>query len=136
MIQKIEPEPQAAPAVSAAPTKPDIDDQRYFKLSKPITVADKKITRLLVDCSELTGTTYFNLVGRFRRECPDVYRSSFNKLGEETFLSYVVAELNPPMVVEDVQKITFKDLPILFLQLASFLFADRTSEPTPPTTTR
>ncbi len=133
MIQKIEERPTPRPMsqisepdpVIPKETKIDEKDPRWFALSKPITVGQKTLDRLLVDTSELTGHSYFNLVARFRKECPTEYRESFNKLSDELFLSYVVAELNPPMVVEDVRKITFKDLPILFLQLASFLFGAR-----------
>ena len=106
------------------------DDPRYFKLSKPIAVGNQTFEQLLVDSSELSGTTYFKLVGRFRKEYPEMYRSSINKLGEETFMSYVVAELNPPMAAEDVPKISFTDLPILFMALQSFVFGARTEPAT------
>src|SRR5580692_4773120 len=114
MIQKIDPEAaQSAVFKSGEVPKQQSpiasDDLRYFKLTKPITVGAKTFDRLLLDASELSGNTYFSLVSRFRKEFPEEYRSSFNKLGEERFLSYIVAELNPPMIVEDVQKITFKD---------------------------
>ncbi len=128
MIQKIEelpkpmtkiPEPDP---IIPKEKKPEAEDTRYFKLSKPITVGQKTLELVLVDASELTGNVYFNLVARFRKECPEEYRLSFNKLSDELFLSYVVAELNPPMVVEDVRKITFRDLPLIFMTLAGFLF--------------
>ncbi len=133
MIQKIEepadPKPETAPVV-VKESPPTTDDPRYFKLSKPITVGAKTLDRLLVDTSELTGHSYFNLVARFRKECPEEYRTSLNKLTDEVFLSYVVAELNPPMVVEDVRKVTFKDLSVLFLQLVGFLFGARAESAT------
>ena len=108
--------------------KTEPDDPRYFKLSKPIKVGNDTFERLLVDSSELTGATYFQLVGRFRKEYPDIYRTSINKLGEEVFLSYVVAALNPPMTAEDIPKLSFKDLPILFMAVQSFVYGARTAE--------
>ncbi len=133
MIHKIEEQPTPTPPsqisepdpVIPKETKTDAKDPRYFKLTKPITIGQKTIDRLLVVASELTGHVYFNLVARFRKEYPDEYRLSFNKLSDELFLSYVVAELNPPMVVEDVRKISFKDLPLIFMTLAGFLFGAR-----------
>ncbi len=107
------------------------DDDRYYKLFRPITVGAKTFDRLLIDSSELSGTVYFNLVSRFRKERSDIYRTSINKLMEETFLSYVIAELNPPMIVEDVQKIGFADLPLLFMSLQGFLFGARTEKTAP-----
>lgn len=138
MIQKIEAE--TPPANPVAQTVPEVAtegkaDLRYFKLTKPITVGEKRFDRLMVDATELTGKTYFALLDRFRKEHPEIYRTSINKISEEKFLSYVLAELNPPMIVEDVMRITFKDLPIIFMQLVSFLFSDpSTSEPEPTTT--
>ena len=108
--------------------KTDADDPRYFKLSKPIKVNNQIFERLLVDCGELPGAVYFDLVGRFRKEYPDIYRSSINKLGEEIFLSYVLAALNPPLAVEDVRKIAFKDLPIVFMAIQSFVYGAKTAE--------
>jgi hypothetical protein len=108
--------------------KPEAEDPRYFKLSKPIKVGNQTFEKLLVDSSELSGTVYFQLVGRFRKEYPDIYRTSINKLGEEVFLSYVVAALNPPMTAEDIPKLSFKDLPILFMAVQSFVYGARTAE--------
>ena len=107
------------------PPLPEIarDDPRYFFLSEPISVAGKSIDKLLIDTSSLKGPVYFKLATRFRSEHPDVYRTSFNKFGEEIFLAYVVAELNPPMIVDDLQKLDFNDLPMLFLRMQSFLYA-------------
>ena len=114
-MTQFKPDPEKTP-------DPAPDDPRYFKLSKPIRAGDKTIDRLLLDASELSGAVYFSLVSRFRKEFPEEYRGSFNKLSDEVFLSYIVAELNPPMVVEDVRKIAFKDLPLIFITVASFLF--------------
>jgi hypothetical protein len=85
-------------------------------------IGNETVSRLLVDSGELSGTTYFKIVGRFRKEYPEIYRTSLNKLSEETFMSYVVAELNPPMAPEDLGKVSFKDLPILFLSLLGFVY--------------
>ena len=122
-----------APGLAVVPSpeseqKTSEDDPRYFKLSKPIKVGDQTFERLLVDCGELSGSVYFSLVGRFRKEYPDIYRTSINKLGEEIFLSYVIAALNPPMAVEDVRKASFKDLPIMFMMVQNFVYGAKTAE--------
>jgi hypothetical protein len=139
MIQQVPKDSGPTETKVSADPPPAVDDlsndPRYFRLSKPIKVGEKQFDRLLIDSSELSGAVYFNLVGRFRKECNEVYRSSTNKLAEEMFLSYIVAELNPPMVVEDLRKLPFNDLPILFIQLQAFLFSARMqSNPTPTTT--
>jgi hypothetical protein len=106
------------------PPEPEIalDDPRYFWLSEPIMVAGKRIEKLLIDTSALRGPVYFKLITRLRNEHPKIQRTSINPLGEEIFLGYVVAELNPPLVVEDLAKISFDDLGILFLRMQSFLY--------------
>jgi hypothetical protein len=102
------------------------EDVRYFELSKPITVGSTEIKKLLLDPTELAGPVYFRLVGRFRKEYPEIYRQSFNKLGEEIFLAYVIAELNPPMTTEDLQKVSFVDIPVIFMRVQALAFRNRT----------
>ena len=128
-MSKIAVVPKDPPPPEEPPT-PEItrEDPRYFWLSEPISVAGKTIEKLLIDTSSLRGPVYFKLAARFRTEHPAVYRTSFNKFGEEIFLSYVVAELNPPMIVDDLQKLDFNDLPMLFLRMQSFLYAKRAAK--------
>jgi hypothetical protein len=104
------------------------EDVRYYKLAKPITVSGTVLDKLLLDPTELGGPVYFRLVARLRKEYPDIYRQSINKLGEEVFLSYIIAELNPPMTVEDLAKVSFVDLPVMFMHVLSLSFRHRTQE--------
>lgn len=117
--------PPPEPPPPDEPPKEEIqaEDPRYFYLSEPIAVAKKTFERLLIDTSALKGPVYFKLAERFRLEHPEIYRTSFNKFAEEIFLAYVVAELNPPMIIDDLQKIDFSDLPILFMRMQAFLYA-------------
>jgi hypothetical protein len=120
LVPKEPPPPEEPPEPVIA-----ADDPRYFFLNEPITVGGKPIDKLLIDTSALRGPVYFKLVTRFRSEHPDIYRNSFNKLSEEIFLSYVVAELNPPLVVDDLAKLAFDELPVLFLRMQVFLYSAR-----------
>src|SRR5258707_5451680 len=95
---------------------------RYFTLRKPIVCNDQEISKILCDPSELTGKQYFKLVSRFRNEYSDVYRNTLNKLQDDLFISYVIAELNPPMTLEDVQQIPFSELSIIVVIVASFVY--------------
>jgi hypothetical protein len=127
-LKKIETD--SGPVVKNEDVSPEVqeEDPRYYQLAKPITVGSSVLSKLLLDPTELGGPVYFKLVARFRKEYPEIYRQSFNKLGEEIFLSYVIAELNPPMTVEDLAKVSFVDLPVLFMRVQALAFQDRTQK--------
>lgn len=98
------------------------DDSKYFYLSKPIQAGEKTLERLLLDPIGLSGRKYFELTKRFRAEYPETFRSSFNKNSEEEFISLVIAELNE-IAPQDLYKIPFNELPLLFLRASSFLYS-------------
>jgi hypothetical protein len=109
------------------PPKPEIaaDDPRYFTLSEPIEVAGKTFDRLLIDTSALSGPAYFNIINRYQREYPTEFRNMVTEYNDRIFLWYLAAELNPPMVIEDLQKLWFGDLPGLVGAVSNFLLAER-----------
>jgi hypothetical protein len=109
-------------ATSNGDTPPQ--DPDYFYLSSPITVDGKEFTRLRMNPKGiLKGREFFRIVDRYQRKFPDEARSSFNKFTSENFLSLVLAEINKPLTPEDLYKLDYVDLPLLFLQAASFHFS-------------
>ena len=63
------------------------------------------------------------LVERYAAEHPVSYQQSFTRFRDEKFLSLLVVRLNPPMIVEDVRRLSFKDLPLLFVRLQATILA-------------
>lgn len=105
---------------------PPVDpDDSFFVLSHPIQVGDKTFDKLNINPKDLPGDKYFQFVARFRKEYPDIYAMSPNKLNEEVFLTYIIAALNPPMTPEDMRKISFIDLPMIFMKCPSFIYRAR-----------
>jgi hypothetical protein len=99
------------------------NDVRYFYLSAPINVDGKEIKWLLLDPKGvLTGKDLFELLRTYQRKFPEDSRVTFNKFTSEVFLSLVVAKLNK-ITPEDLYKMHYEDLPLMFLQAASFQFS-------------
>jgi hypothetical protein len=116
------PKPVAEPAavVSSNGAHPDSD---YFYLSSPISVDGREFTRLLMNPKGvLKGRSFFTLIDKYQRKFPDEARTNFNKFTSENFLSLVLAEINK-IAPEDLYKCAYEDLPLLFLQSASFHFS-------------
>jgi hypothetical protein len=108
----------------------DQPDDRYFELLESITVGkDIVISKILLDPAELKGPVFFKITERFRKEYQQRYREAVSgvnsRFSDDIFLSYVIAELNPPMTVEDLQKVSFVDLDIMFLRAKAFAFLKR-----------
>jgi hypothetical protein len=61
------------------------------------------------------------MVNRYQRKFPDEARQTSVKYVSENFLSLVLAELNG-IAPEDLGKLDYTDLPLLFLRAASFHF--------------
>ena len=106
------------------------DDERYFILGKPLVIADRKLDRLLIDPrGTLAGKDFFSLIAEFRRQFPDLYRTTFNLYSEINFVSLVVAKLNK-ITPEDLYKLDYGDLPPLFLRAAAFHYSGGATKPT------
>jgi hypothetical protein len=98
------------------------NDVRYFYLSSSITVDGREIKWLLLDPKGvLTGKDLFELLRAYQRKSPEDARVTFNKFTSELFLSLVIAKLNK-ITPEDLYKMPYEDLPLMFLQAASFQF--------------
>jgi hypothetical protein len=120
------PGPVRIPVPPAASSPPSTEDERYFKLTKSIEVGGRvrqKLDRLLVDVTELPGAVYFELIDRYAAEFPAQYQTSFTRFRDERFLTLLLVKLNPPMIDEDVRRISFRDLPLLFTRLQASIFA-------------
>jgi hypothetical protein len=99
------------------------NDNRYFYLSSPINVDGKEIGYLLLDPrGKLTGKEFFEMIRTYQRKYPEDSRATFNKFTSEAFLSLVIAKLNK-ITPEDLYKAPWEDLPLMFLQAASFQFS-------------
>jgi len=99
------------------------NDARYFYLSAAINVDGKEISRLLLDPKgKLTGRDLFDLVRTYERRYPESSRTTFNKFISEPFLGLVIAKLNK-ITPEDLYKMAYEDLPLMFLQAGSFQFS-------------
>jgi hypothetical protein len=126
--------PPTALAPEAVPVKPsaDGDDETdYFKLAEPINVDGRSIDRLRINPKGvLKGKQFFSLVQRYQRRYPDEARSNFNKFTSENYLSLVLAEINK-IAPEDLYKLPYEDLPVLFLRAASFHFSAGVRQATP-----
>lgn len=115
----------------APPPEENSQDDNYFYLSEPIVVDGRSIDKLLVNPkSVLTGKQFFAVINRYNRKFPEEARSSFNKYVSENFLSLVLAEINK-IAPEDLYKVSYADLPLLFLQATSFHFAGGRKATTP-----
>jgi len=120
-----------SPPVELEVVKPEnANDPRYFYLSAPITADGKELAFLLVDPKgQLSGKEFFELIRLYQRKFPEDARATFNKFTSEAFLSLVIARLNK-ITPEDLYKAPYEDLPLLFLQAASFQFSGG-KKPTP-----
>jgi hypothetical protein len=97
-------------------------DPNYFNLTTPIEVDGKQFNRLRINPRGiLKGKSFFNLINRYQRKFPDEARATLNKYISENFLSLVLAEINQ-IAPEDLYKVDYGDLPLLFLQAATFHF--------------
>jgi hypothetical protein len=120
LAAKPETQPEAATTGGSNGEEPDSD---YFYLSSPIFIDGKEFTRLRMNPKGvLRGKQFFAIVDRYRRKFPDEARTSFNKFTSENFLSLVLAEINK-IAPEDLYKVDYLDLPLLFLEAASFHFS-------------
>lgn len=116
---KIEPAENLEVVTNGSEPAPDPD---YFELSSPITVEDKTLARLRLNPrGVLRGKQFFALINRYQRKFPEEARNTLNKYVSENFLSLVLAEING-IAPEDLYKIDYADLPLLFLQAATFHF--------------
>jgi hypothetical protein len=102
------------------------EDFRFYKLSEPLSVGNAEIVKLLIDKTELKGQVYFKLNQRYQNENPDSYRNCLNRLTDTTWMAYQLAELNPPMILEDVYRIPFYDLEQIFARMPAVSFLTRT----------
>jgi hypothetical protein len=118
------PSQETSPSPELEVVSPEMgNDNRYFYLSSPIVVEGREIRWLLLDPKgSLTGKDLFELLRSYQRKYPEDSRVTFNKFTSEVFLSLVVAKLNK-IVPEDLYKMPYEDLPIMFLQAASFQFS-------------
>jgi hypothetical protein len=98
------------------------DDPRYYKLTKPIQVGDRRMDRLLLDPSELNGIDFFEIIVEFKRKFPEDARLFSVKVQNENFLSLVLSRCNN-MAPEDLAKCTFQDLNAIFLRSMAFQFS-------------
>jgi hypothetical protein len=98
------------------------DAERFYELGEPITVGSRQITRLQVDSRELSGKKFFEVLALFNRRYPRLAALSLNKYDSEEYLSLVLAELNE-ITPEDLSKLSFTELPLLFMRARSFLYA-------------
>jgi len=115
--------PQPQPETPEFEVVKDENDPRYFYLSTPINVEGKEISQLLLDPKgKLTGRDLFELVRTYERRYPESARTTFNKFVSEPFLGLVIAKLNK-IAPEDLYKMAYEDLPIMFLQAGSFQFS-------------
>src|SRR5262245_49519358 len=94
------------------------NEDDFFYLTTPITVDGKEMKRLRLNPKGvLSGKAFFSLIQRYQRKFPDEARTNFNKFTNENFLSLVLAEINK-IAPEDLYKIDYLDLPLLFLRAA------------------
>ena len=98
------------------------EEQKYFKLSKPLNAGGRILDKLLVDPSELDGNAYFRLAAAFRQNHHYIYSTSLNKLAEDVYLQLVLAELNK-IIPEDLRKLTFKDVQRSLNRVQLFLYS-------------
>jgi hypothetical protein len=121
--------PPEAPKASTNGEVENEDD--FFYLSTPISVDGKELKRLRLNPKGvLSGRAFFSLIQRYQRKFPDEARTNFNKFTNENFLSLVLAAINK-IAPEDLYKIDYLDLPLLFLRAASFHFSGGRTATTP-----
>ena len=137
IIYNVTPEVSLAPpgkieAAAPASTNGEKPDPNYFYLSVPINVDGKEFTRLRINPKGvLKGKQFFSLIGRYQRKFPDEARTAFNKFTSENFLSLVVGEINK-IAPEDLYKVDYVDLPLLFLEASAFHFSGGAKRATTP----
>jgi hypothetical protein len=103
----------------------------YFYLSTPITVDGKEISRLRLNPKGiLTGRSFFSLIAKYQRKFPDEVDTNLRKFANENFLSLVLGELNK-IAPEDLYKVDYDDLPMLFIRAAGFHFSGGRKATTP-----
>src|SRR6266436_988780 len=126
------PLPPALPPVEASDNGDVEDEDDYFYLSTPISVDGREMTRLRLNPKGvLKGKQFFTLIKRYQSKFPDEARTNFNKFTSENFLSLVIADINK-IVPEDLYKMSYEDLPLLFLRAASFHFSGGKPKAAPP----
>jgi hypothetical protein len=101
---------------------PETDAESWYDLDEPITVGTQKIPRLKVDSRELSGTKFFEILENFNRTYPRLAALALNKYDTEQYLGLVIAELNQ-ITPEDLRKLSFTELPLLFMRARSFVYA-------------
>jgi hypothetical protein len=103
-------------------SEPAPQDPDYFYLSTPIQVDGKEFSRLRLNPrGVLTGKQFFTITNRYKRKFPEESSTTFNRYGSENFLSLFIAELNG-IAPEDLFKLDYGDLPLMFFQAAAFHF--------------
>lgn len=120
------PEPADSPNGAQSIPAAKSEESRYFVLSKPIEVGGrvkKTFDRLLVDSTELGGDVYFELIDRYSAEYPRAAQINFTEMRDKRFLAMVICKLNPPMIEEDLKKVSFIDLGLLFLRAQGSIFS-------------
>jgi hypothetical protein len=114
------------PAVTAvSPNGQSPPDDGWFDLTNPIFIgggsAQRTLTRLRIDSRDLDGIYFFQIDDEFREKYPDKYRTAINKVGELEVQKLVLCALNK-IAPEDLFKIPFNELGLVFLNLARFLY--------------
>jgi hypothetical protein len=101
------------------------EEQRWQKLSKPLTSDKKILDKLLVDPSDLGGDDYFKLDAAFRTQHHYVYSTSLNKNAEGLYLQLVLAYLNKiyPEDLANPNKISFVNVSRAMERLRLFLYS-------------
>jgi hypothetical protein len=113
----------AEPALEVVTETPLAElDPDYFYLSQSIDIDGQPVNRLRINPrGVLRGKQFFDLIGRYQRKFPEEARTSINKYVSENFLSLVIAQINE-IAPEDLYKVEYGDLPLMFLQAATFHF--------------
>jgi hypothetical protein len=116
------PLPEAAVEVLPNGSEPAQLDPNYYYLSEPIAIDDKSVSRLRINPrGVLKGRQFFDLVNQYQRKFPDESRGVISKYTSENFLALVIAKLNQ-IAVEDLYKLDYGDLPLMFMQAQTFHF--------------
>ena len=125
-VKQLEPGEVVDYNVSVAPAE---EDYRYYELAEPLQIGSANLSKLLIDKTEIkSGLAYFKLNERYQNENPVAYRNCINRLLDTTWMAYQIAELNPPMTLEDVYRIPFYDLEMIFARMPAVSFLTRTKK--------
>lgn len=86
--------------------KKPVDNDHILVLKKPISVGERTVKQLNLDCSRLTGADFRELAGeyRIRTNNPGV----MNLIYDEAFRLTVIARINE-IPYEDLDQLTFGD---------------------------